>query len=259
MYGEYVSTATGRVTDPTGRTYDLAVVGNTPDAHRTYQGMLVTATYRTSVIQAAGNYTLSWSRGNVAGEGSGGPNPANVNDYMEYKQPAWNSPVGYNNTDQRHKVRAWLTYFIPVPARVGTLSVSAMQRLDSALPYDASGVIDSRPYVQNPGYLTPPSTVTYYFSARNALRFDPSWSTDVSIEWTKKIGPSRAAVFFRAVTTNLFNNAAVVSGDSTILTAASPGAAKGLQRFDPFTTRPVQGVNWAYGPDFGQPTSPDGY
>ena len=145
-----------------------------------------------------------------------------------------------------------------MPNRLGTLQASLLQRFDSALPYDAVGGVDSRPYVINPGYLTPPSTVSYYFSGRNAFRFDPAWSTDISLEWSRHLG-SRASTFFRVVTTNLFNRSAVVSGDSTILTAALPGSVPGLQPFNPFTTAPIEGVNWARSPTFGQPTGPDSY
>lgn len=258
FYANYVTPSTGQVVDPTGRAYDLTIVRNTPDATRTYQGVLATATYRGRHVQISGDYTLSWSRGNVDAENSSsGPLPATINAYPEYKS-SWFHPVGYNSSNQRHKLRAWLIAPIPVPNRLGTLQASLLQRFDSALPYDAVGGVDSRPYVINPGYLTPPSTVSYYFSGRNAFRFDPAWSTDISLEWSRHLG-SRASTFFRVVTTNLFNRSAVVSGDSTILTAALPGSVPALQPFNPFTTAPIEGVNWARSPTFGQPTGPDSY
>ena len=54
-------------------------------------------------------------------------------------------------------------------------------------------------------------------------------------------------------------NSAVISGDSTVLTPASHGSATGLLPFNPFTERPVRGVNWTYGPAFGEPTGTGDY
>jgi hypothetical protein len=115
IYGDFRDTTTGKVTDPTGRTYDLVIVKNTPDAVRTYKGLNANLTYRLGSVQAGGNYTLSWARGNIAGEDSGsGPIRASLNDFPEYRDPSWNAPVGYVMNDQRHKVRTWLSYMVPL-------------------------------------------------------------------------------------------------------------------------------------------------
>jgi outer membrane receptor protein involved in Fe transport len=261
IYGDFRDTTTGRVTDPTGRTYDLVIVKNTSDAVRTYKGLTANLGYRVGPTQIGANYTLSWARGNVAGEDAGsGPIRASLNDFPEYRQPRWNTPVGYVLNDQRHKVRAWVAYILPAAPSLGQLNVGVVQRFDSALPYDASGSIDSRPYVTNPGYVTPPSTVTYYFSDRFGLRFDNIWTTDVSFNWSKRLPNLRTAeVFFRGVVSNVFNNSEAVGGDSTVLTAASPGTVTGLQAFNPFTTTPVEGVNWVKSSVFGQPSGVGDY
>ena len=261
IYGDFRDLTTGKVIDPTGRTYDLVVVKNTPDAMRTYKGLNANLTYRVGAIQAGGNYTLSWARGNVAGEDSGsGPIRASLNDFPEYRDPSWNSPVGFVMNDQRHKVRGYLSYVLPVAKNYGTVNVGAVQRFDSALPYDAAGLVDPRSYVTNPGYVTPPSTVTYYFSERYGLRWDNIWTTDLSTNWSKKLSTARnTELFLRAVVTNVFNNSGVVGGDSTVLTAASPGTATGLRAFNPFTTAPVEGVNWVKAATFGQPSGVGDY
>jgi hypothetical protein len=260
IYGDFRDTTTGRVTDPTGRAYDLVVVKNTPDAVRNYKGVNANLTYRVGHAQAGGNYTLSWARGNVAGEDAGsGPIRASLNDFPEYRNPSWNTPVGYVANDQRHKVRAWLSYLLPA-GHAGDVTLGVVQRFDSALPYDASGSIDPRPYVTNPGYITPPSTVTYYFSDRFGLRWDNVWTTDLSANWSKKLSNLRKTdVFVRAVLTNVFNNSGVVGGDSTVLTPASPGTVQGLQPFNPFSTTPVEGVNWIKASTFGQPSGVGDY
>jgi outer membrane receptor for ferrienterochelin and colicin len=263
LYGDFVDATTGRVTDQTGRPYDVDVLKNNPDAKRTYKGVTGSVSYRLPSVQVGGNYTLSWSRGNVDGEGVNTTfYRTMIGTYPEYRQARWNSPMGYTINDQRHKVRAWLSYTVPGVEQLGQVNVGLLQRFDSALPYDASGPIVMSPnYVTNPpDYITPPSTVTYYFSPRFGLRWDNSWTTDLSVNWSKRIPQlGTTEVFFRGVITNLFNNSAVVSGSSTVQTKASPGSAQGLQPFNPFTETPVQGVNWVYGHGFGQPSGTSSY
>jgi len=260
MYGDFINTTIGSVTDATGSLYDLDILKNNPDAKRTYKGVTTSVSYRLPSMQVGGNYTLSWSQGNVDGEG---PTTAffrtMIGTYPEYRQARWNSPMGYNRNDQRHKARAWFSYTVPAAERLGQFNLGLLQRFDSALPYDASGPVNSRRWVANPGYLTPPSTVGYYFSPRFGLRWDNAWNTDVSVNWSKKIAQVRTEVFFRGVITNIFNNSAVVSGNSTILTAASPGSRTDLQPFNPFLDTPAMGVHWGYSPSFGQPIGPGSF
>ncbi len=261
MYGDLRDLTTGQVSDPTGRRFDLTVVKNTPDARRDYKGAIANATYRFTSVQVGGNYTLSWAHGNVDGENSGsGPIRASLNDFPEYRQQRWNTPYGYVLNDQRHKLRTWLSYEVPAARNLGRLTFGVVQRFDSALPYDASQVIDTRPYVVNPGYVTPPSSMTYFFSERYGLRFDNIWTTDLSINWAKRIPKlAKTEAFFRGVVTNLFNDSGQVGGDSSVFTAASPGTATGLQPFNPFTTTPVEGVNYLKGNAFGQPSGTGDY
>jgi outer membrane receptor for ferrienterochelin and colicin len=261
LYGDFVNPTTGRVTDPTGRQFDRVIVENAPDAKRTYKGLITNVGYRLSSLEIGGNYTLSWSRGNIDGENEGsGPIRTTINTYPEYRQATWNSPIGYSPNDQRHKVRVWLSYPLPGTQRLGQVYVGAVQRFDSAQPFDAAGSINTQPYVANPGYLNPPSTVTYYFTPRNALRWKALSATDFSVQWSKRIrGLQTTEAFFRGVVTNIFNNAAVITGNNTILTAASPGSLTTLQPFNPFTTQPNRGANWEYGPGFGQPNGVDSY
>ena len=82
----------------------------------------------------------------------------------------------------------------------------------------------------NPGYLTPPSSVTYYFGERGGQRWDDVWRTDLSLLWELPLPAlPKGRVFFRGVITNLFNNAAVVAGGSTILTRNNDPAYAALQ------------------------------
>jgi hypothetical protein len=258
MYGDFLDLSTGRVSDATGRPFDLTLVGNTPRAKRTYDGLTADVRYRFTALQLGGNYTLSKTWGNFNGENVGsGPIRAAFDTFPEYRQESWNYPMGYNPGDQRHKLRAWLTYMVPMPQPIGRLDVGVVQRADSGVAVDVNGSIDTRPYVTNPGYVTPVQSVSYYFIPRGAFRWDNVWSTDFAATWSKKIPQAaRTDVFVRAVVTNLFNNAAKTRGDIGINTRNNNTS---YQAFNPFTTVPVQGVHWDYSPTFGQPQAFDDY
>lgn len=254
FYGNYVDPSTGVVTDPrTNLRFNMTVVDNTNDVMRDYKGLSVQFDYRLRRdFSLSGNWMLSWSRGSVEGEDvANGATRASANEYPEYRQASWNYPVGYTNGDQRHKVRLWGTYDLPVPAAAGKVALGFMQRFDSGGPLDYSISVDTRPYVTNPGYLVPPSSVTHYISGRGEYRFDGAWRTDLSLSWNRKI-VRRTEVFLRAVVNNVFNNHALTSFNSTMVTT-------GLAPFNPFTETPAEGVNYAKGPAFGQASSPSSY
>ena len=260
FYGNYINMSTGVVTEPrTGQQFNLAVVDNTNDVARDYKGASFQFDYRVRRdLQLNGNWMMSWSRGSVEGEDvTNGATRASANEYPEYRQASWNYPVGYTNGDQRHKVRVWGTYDLPLPEPAGRLAFGVMQRYDSGLGYDYNMTIDTRPYVTNPGYLVPPSSVTYYVSGRGEFRFDNIWRTDVSLSWNHKV-PSRARtqVFLRFVVNNVFNNLRVDSFNTTIQGRSQDST---MAAFNPFTTTPVEGVHWKKGPAFGQPVSPSSY
>ncbi|HEY3120618.1 MAG TPA: hypothetical protein VGL15_08345, partial [Vicinamibacteria bacterium] len=157
---------------------------------------------------------------------------------------------------QRHKARAWLVYALPTSG-VGHFEVGVLQRVDSGVAVDVSGSVDTRPYVTNPGYVTPPQSVGYYFTPRGSFRWDGVKSTDLALTWGRNL-PSlqKTELFVRAVVNNAFNNAARTRGDIQINTRFNNTA---YQAFNPFTTAPVQGVNWDYSPTFGQPQAFDDY
>jgi hypothetical protein len=262
IYGDFINMSTGVVTDPrSGQQFNLDVVNNTNSVKRDYKGVATQFTYRARRdLFFSGNWMLAWSRGNVEAEDyTNIVVRASADQYPEYRQPGWNSPVGYLAGDQRHKIRIWAKYDIPVARETGALSLGLMQRYDSGRPYDYNMSIDTRPYVTNPGYLIPPSTVTYFVSGRGQYRFDGSFRTDASLTWTRHVPlwKLRDAQFFvRALMTNVFNNLALTSFNTTILGKTNDPT---LQAFNPFTTKPVEGVNWKKGPAFGQAVSPGSY
>jgi len=122
---------------------------------------------------------------------------------------------------------------------------------------DVNGAVDTRPYVTNPGYVTPISNVPYYIIPRGDFRWDNTFSTDLAVTWGRKLTQAgKSELFVRAVVTNLTNNAARQRGDINVNTRFNNTA---FQAFNPFTTVQVQGANWDYSPTFGQPQAFDDY
>lgn len=254
FYGNYVNTGTGVVTDPrTNLQFNMTVVNNTNTVGRNYNGVSTQFDYRfTRDLTVGGNYMLSWSKGSVEGEDStNGATRASANEYPEYRQGSWNYPWGYTNGDQRHKLRVWGTWQLPVNRKLGTFDLGVTQRYDSGGPYDWSFSIDPRPYVTNPGYLVPPSSVTYYATGRGAFHFDGWWRTDMSLSWNYRIY-KKTQLFFRGVVNNVFNLHALQSFNNAVTTS-------GMTAFNPFTTQAVLDVNFKKDSLYGQPSGPSSY
>jgi hypothetical protein len=254
FYSNRVDLTTGRVTNSVGQVFDLAVIDNTSELARTYHAMRAQLSLRpTTAVSVGANYTLSKTSGSFDGETfpNGGQASATSETYPEYTQASWNRPTGDLSIDQRHRVRAWTTVRVPLGSRADDVSIGVIEWIESGTPYGAVGVIDPRPYVQNPGYVNPPATEAYYFTARDAFRTASTSHTDLAFVYTHKV--DRVELFVRGTVINVFNQAGISNGaavDQSILTANNTSA---LQRFNPFTTVPVRGVNWDYGPNFGKP------
>jgi hypothetical protein len=273
FYALQTDTSTGRVTDSLGQSYDLTLVVNSNVPKRRYQALNTQGTYRFNArTDVGGTYTLSHAYGNFEGEtGPNGPVSAAFLQYPEYKQASWNYPEGDLQIDQRHRARIWVDYGLPM---VQGLSVSALQTLETGTPYGASNIIntsangvDPRPYVTNTfGYLTPPtgSTTTYFYTARDAFRLEGQKRTDLAINYNYGIGPGARKIdlFMQAQIINVFgqeqlcgcgstvflNGGGVLQDriDQTVRTSVSNPTL--YTPFNPFTTKPVQGVNWDYAP-----------
>jgi len=192
--------------------------------------------------------------------------------YPEYTGFAQNNPVGYLGPDMRQRANLWAQY--DLPTTVGTFNLSLLQRYHSALSYSAVGTIDVRKGasngpadgVVNPGYSTPPTNVSYYFSDRGAFRVDSISSTDLGVNWY--LPTIRGArLFIETDLLNVFDQQGIenpVAVDKTVLTrrqttCLQTGTSTRCTAFNPFTQTPQQGVNWQKGPNFGTPTSASAY
>ena len=271
FYTAYRDMGTGKVTDSFGTTYDLSILRSDNGTYdRDYRGIQTQFSYRLfPKLNLGGTYTWSKLRGNVTGEDSGsGPLTGVAGEYPEYRREEWNYPTGYLTADQRHRAKIWAGYDINTP--LGNFNVSLLQNFDSGTATSVDGDIDPRPFVTNPGYLTPPATVAYFFGGRGNLTTDDIFRTDLALNYRLKLGGIE--LFIQPEVLNLFNAQGVTSFDEEVLTAVdcpapaatapnlqAPCPARGLATFNPFTTEPVEGTHFLKGPNFGKPDSEGDY
>ncbi len=257
----YASTSTpnDRVQNPgDGRLLDIITTRNTNDVERKYKGLLLQWTYAIKPeVSFAGNYTLSRLRGNFTGEtAASGPVTATNLYYPEYFESSWNLPIGDLSSDQRHKLRAWVDWRLPTPGILGRLNLGVLHQYNSGSPYGAVGSVDTRTFQSVAGYSGVPSSFAYWFTSRDAFHTDANHRTDLALNWSRKLGLRDTEIFFRGTVQNAANNQAVVLVGTGI---ADRTTTTRLRRFNPFTTAPVEGVDWEKAATFGRPTSRDGY
>jgi hypothetical protein len=274
FYSQRIDTTTGTVTDQLGNRADLAVVENTDAVKRRYQGVTLNVTYRINGrTDVGGNYTLSRLWGNFDGENvASGPLSSDLFQYPEYRQQAWYAPEGDLSADERHRAAMWMNYGVH---RVDGLTLSVLENLGSGLPYGAVGTVDARPFVTNPGYVTPQGATseTYYYTARDAFRTQGFSRTDFSAVYTHGInaGSRKVDLFIQMHLLNVFNQQDLCGCGGTVfqnggnlqlntISGGTPGQSvltplntASLARFNPFTTTPIQGVNWNPSAAFGTP------
>jgi Carboxypeptidase regulatory-like domain/TonB dependent receptor/TonB-dependent Receptor Plug Domain len=270
FYSSRTDPTTGTVSDPFGRQFDFALTENTNDVSRKYLGLHTQASYRAlDRLVLGGNWTWSHSYGNFDGEtSSNGPISTGIHSYPEYFDPKWNLPNGDLSIDQRHKVRLYGSYDIPVPSRFGSMSVSFLHSLDTGTPYGAVGTVATAAYVPNAAalpYKSAPTLENYYFTSRDAFRTPTINHTDLALNFGFKFHAyTDFEIFVSPQITNLFNNQGVRVVNTAVL--ANSNSAANFAKFNPFTTQPVKRTdttdktaNWDFGPLFGTATSVTSY
>jgi outer membrane receptor protein involved in Fe transport len=260
FYAGFTNMETGQV-EFEDRTFDLSIVGNTNVYDREYIGLHSQIQYRfTDRFNLGLNYTLSKQEGNVNGETwNSGPVRGTANEYPEYRDESWNYPTGPLTGDRRHRVKLWLTY--DLTTGIGDFLFSLLQSFESGTRSSTDGTIDTRSFVDNPGYQSPTSGVGYFFHGRGDLKTDDITRTDISINYTLPI--KSLDLFLKFDIFNIFNEQAVVSFDETVLTEDDEDY---LALFNPWTETPIEcpqgaapevcegmGAHWQKGENFGQP------
>jgi hypothetical protein len=260
------------VRDRFGTEDDLSIIRADDGVYdRKYTGVHTQFQYRPwNRLNLGGTY--AWSRlvGNVTGEDTGsGPLVGVAGEYPEYREASWNSPMRYLTGDQRHRARLWASNDLPTP--IGGCSLTLLQHFDSGTRTSVDGVIDSRPYVTNPGYIAAnlPTTVSYFFGGRGNLKTEDITRTDVSINYNIRLFKT-LELFIQPEVLNLFNERGIQSYDEEVLTAADDDDT--FAPFNPFTDTPIEcpqgasaaecqqlGANFQRGPNFGKPDSEGDY
>jgi len=275
FYSERIDTTTGRAFDQLGNAYDVALVENSDGVKRQYQGLTVSATYRLSArTDVGGNYTLSRLWGNFDGENvASGPLFTDLFQYPEYRQQSWYAPIGDLSADERHRGSLYLNYGVP---RLTGMTLSFLETFGSGLPYGIFGAVNARPYVDPTiaaKYVTPQGAASenYYYTNRDAFRTEGFSRTDfaASYNYGVGVGARRLDLFIQAQVLNLFNQQdlcgcggtvfvnggnlqlARVSGASQNQSIQTPVNSATMAAFNPFTTTPVEGVNFAKTAAFG--------
>ena len=260
FYNLQLDKSTGKVTDQFGNVFDLQIVGNSNVLERNYTALQGQFQVRPlDRLTIGGSWTWSHTIGNFNGENAGAGSVRGLPDfYPEYAQASWSIPRGDLAIDQRHRVRAFASWEVPVPRSLGSLSLGVIQAYDTGTPYGAAGLAVVAPYVADQGYATPPRASTYYFTSRDAFRTDNISRTDVSLNYSFRVADA-VEVFVHPQVLNAFNAQGALVVDTTVLSAAN---ASRFLPFNPFTQTPVQGprpavggtptTNWDYGPSFGK-------
>jgi hypothetical protein len=128
--------------------------------------------------------------------------------------------------------------------------------------------------VTNPGYLTPPGTVGYFFGGRGNFKLDDITRTDLALNY--RINLVRGIqLFVQPEVINLFNEQGAEDANDEVLTALNnPTGQTYLLPFNPFTQTPVEcpqstaiancqqvapGSNFKLGDSYGRPDSEGDY
>lgn len=252
FYSTKRDTETGQVLNANGNLVDLGVIQNDSDnLERTYLGLQTSFNFLlTDRLTVGGAYTLSKAEGNFEGENQGsGPVTSALESYPEYKDARWNAPKGDLLIDQRHKLSLFAVWEAFKTDRQ-RLAVSARQLYTSGFAYSAIGNVGTRAFVTNPGYVSPPTQVPYFFSDRGAFTSDDISSTALGLNYSLFFG--NFEIFGQLDIQNVFNEDGAIVVNQAILTSRNDSS---LQAFNPFTQTPVEGVHWRKGPNFGQATS----
>ncbi len=259
---------TGQVDTPYGKMDMGWYTNDDGKLERTYDGVQMQLTYQAAKSLGIGaNWTVSRTYGNIIGESAAdGPTAYSGFTYPEYSDQKWSNPKGELSMSQRHRARVWAVWDA-FSTRHHRMSVSLMESFFSGTPYGADGSVNTRTYVTNPGYVTVPSTVTYYFTDRDKWKTDDITRTDLSINYYFKLPVAGAEVqlFVQPAVTNIFNEKGIENVNTAVSTNTS---ASYLAKFNPFTETPTECPQgqattcsgaWQKGADFGKPTGPSDY
>lgn len=256
FYAYRCDQSTGKVTDPMGNPWDLEYLTsvNAPLKRRYVALKTSVEAHLSASLAVAGSWTWSRTWGNQTSETTNtGGIPQDVLTYPEYRDLKWNAPVGDLQQDVRHRIRLWATWDMPfIPGRFGRFALTPLFSLDTGQPYGVHGPVLVDQYVTNPGYVTPPWTVDYWFTRRDAYRTPTVTQVDLALNWSLTL--RGVELFVQPQVINVLGAHAIVTADRLYIDLGVRTAATStdLQPFNPFTDKPVRGVNYELSPTFAQ-------
>jgi len=275
FYGFRIDSSTPQQVDPLGIGHDVAIVENTDLISREYRGLQFQGNWTPSRFNVGLNYTYATLKGNdtqeTATSGTVGNNPGAI-FYPELRNFASTTPEGYLAADQRHRVRAWVGYDVPIPQMIGNLNVSVLQNFDSGLNYSAVQNAWMEPYFDkylpaNSTYVNPADGVPYYFSKRGEYQLEDVKSTNLAVNYSFPI--RNVQLFATGEMLNVFNADAVTVVNTSVSTAYT---SANFVEFDPGVDTPIEcpqgtpgaqclamGANWQKGASFGNAASSTSY
>lgn len=241
FYALRVTRDSGTLTDPVGGlVFDRVVLeNNDAGLHRKYHGASLQGAWRAGALQVGGNYTWSRLRGNVESDDAASGAVALQSPVLYYPEytsyPAF-AEEGWLAADVRHRGNLWIAW--QFPNRFADLEASVLQTYHSGRRYSASGQIEVRPFVTNPGYKLPPNFQNYRFSERGGLQLDAISSTSIGINLSRRIAMVEA--FLDTDIINVFNEDGVESPSGINTTVRTNRTDRNLATFNPFTTEPIE-------------------
>lgn len=256
LYAASVTANTRRTSTPLGINVDLVLNRNSDRLERTYRAVQLQARWGASRFETGAFYTYSQLRGNHDGETANAGAVADADPsiyYPEFLNYDRFSPVGWLRGDQRHRLRLFAGYEVPLPPVIGALHVSLLQSFDSGLPYSATAAINVTSYSgapANPGYASVPNGV-YYISDRGAFRTGDVHSTDLAVRYSRRI--LGVEFLAQADLLNAFNNDAIADPQRINTSVTTAANSPNLQPFNPFTTTPAEGTHYQRNASFGRP------
>jgi hypothetical protein len=279
-YAAVIDQSTGQAQDDFGNSYDVQLWTNAPgDLFRKYWAYILQLQYRPwEKLNIGANWTYSRAYGNLGTIENSGSGPIG-NDFLSYpesKEMSWNSPVFDASIDQRNRARLWVIYDILNKGH-NRLSVSLLQSYLSGTPYGAVGQVYAWDYGRAAAaydkYVSH-YTSDFYYTAGDQYRWDATNRTDLGIDYSfvfPALG-TNFEIFINPRVTNVFNNMAVISGNTAVSDATTSSS---FAPFDPFTTPAsdlkecpqgtassackAMGAHWRKGANFGKPTTPANY
>jgi hypothetical protein len=245
FYLDNINMETGQV-EFEDNIWDLEIIRNDNTLYnREYRGLHTQLQYRFSDRFNLGlTWTLSSLKGNVTGESwNSGPTSGSGGRYPEYREAR------------------------DLPTGAGDFVFSLMQNFESGTYTSTAGEIDTRSFVDNPGYDSPVSSVSYYFHGRGDLKSDDITRTDISVTYTLPI--KALDLYLTAQLFNIFNEQGVLEFNEEVNTEDDEDY---LALFNPFTETPIEcpqgaapdvcedmGAHWQKGENFGLPEEESDY